>query len=241
MKRRLNQEDVEVIGEDELTRLLKHRFHGDPSEAIRQFAGEPGANSFRDALARISAGCDAVLESYSLPAACEHVGVSPKGIWTPIAAATDPATGKRRKGFGSSTGARYVMGASQTFSEEWYAATIGELCGELDSASDPSDSVYQVNILQLGHLITDRFWRLTYKRSILRGASVRKGAQDGGALRAGQRGPHTRRVLNAMADRLGSMPKENIQRAANLVFKDGIGTSAKANRSLWYAHKKRKL
>lgn len=241
MKRRLNKEDVEVIGEDELTRLIKHRFHGDPSEAIRRWADESNANKFRDELARIAAECDDVLKSHSFPAASERVGISPEGNRLPIAEAIDPITGKVRKGFRTPKGARYVLERSPIFSEEWYAATIGELCEELDGASDPSDSVYQVNILQLGHLITDRYWRLKYKRSILRGARVRKGAQDGGAARANRLGPETRKVLKAMKDRLAKMPKENIVSAARLVFKDGIGKSANANRSLWYAHIKRKM
>ncbi|MEH6696814.1 MAG: metalloregulator ArsR/SmtB family transcription factor [Hyphomonas sp.] len=211
MKRRLNKEDVEVIGEDELTRLIKHRFHGDPSEAIRRWADDSNANKFRDELARIAAECDDVLKSHSFPAAIERVGISPEGNRLPIAKAIDPITGKVRKGFRTPKGARYVLERSPIFSEEWYAAAIGELCEELDGASDPSDSVYQVNILQLGHLITDRYWRLKYKRSILRGARVRKGAQDGGAARANRLAELTGQSASAVSQHLAKL------RAAGLV------------------------
>ena len=76
MKRQPPDEDVEVIGEDELTRLLKHRFHGDPSEAIRQWADGSNADKFRDELARIAAECDDVLKSHNLPAALRPLDLS---------------------------------------------------------------------------------------------------------------------------------------------------------------------
>lgn len=241
MKRESNSADRVDVGGDELTRLIKHTFRGDFAEGFKQYAGDPDVNEFREKLARISAECETVLKSSNLPSAWDVIAIDADGGWTPIGAATDPATGKRRKGFGSSTGARYVMGACQVYSEEWYAAAIGEICGELDGASDPSDSVYQNNILQLGHLITDRFWRLKYKRSILRGARVRKGAQEGGAARANQLGEDTRKVLKAMETIRMSKPELSISRIAELVFKKGKGKSPEGNRQLWYAHRKRKL
>ena len=237
MKRERVSDEFVDIGGDELTRLKKKVYRGDVAEGFRKFAEKHRSSAFVDKLGAISVECDAILKALNLPAAGETVGVNAEGNWVPIAEAKDPVTGKRRPEYGSYTGAAYVLETATTFSEAWYAAKIGELCWLIEKAPNPSDSVFLMNTLELGRWLEDRSWRLRHKPSILTGRSVRKGAQEGGRIRSRSTSLNTRRVLKAMTDRLESNPKVGVKRAAELVFAKGVGTSAEANRQLWYANK----
>jgi hypothetical protein len=239
MTQKRDAKEPDDLGGDELTRLRRKSYQGSSEEKLRQFAEENSAPAFFRMLAELSAESDEILKGLHLPTIRQKIGIDPEGRWVPYENALDPATGQRLPGYGSSTGAHFVLQTTDPFSEAWYAAQIGELCWAISAA--PEQPVLQ-QIFQLGCWIEDRSWRLRYKRSILRGRSVRKGAQYGGEARAAAINPNTQRVLREIDALLTSKPKLSVKRAAELVFeKKGIGSSANANRQLWYTHKRRKL
>lgn len=238
MTQKRNGKESDDLGGDELTRLRRKSYQGSSEEKLRQFAEEHSDPEFFKMLAELTAESDKILKGLNLPTIRQKVGIDPEGRWVPYEDALDPATGKRLPGYGSSTGAHFVLQTSDPFSEAWYAAQIGELCWVISAT--PERPVLQ-QIFQLGCWVQDRHWRLRYKRSILRGRSVRKGAQYGGEIRSAAINPNTQRVLREIEVLRSSKPKLSVKRAAELVFAKGIGTSAEANRQLWQTHRRKKL
>jgi hypothetical protein len=126
---------------------------------------------------------------------------------------------------------------TEPFSELWYAGKIGFQCWNLLTwhRENGPNEIALSQTLYLGRLLAEAEWRTAFKPSIVTGQDVRSGAKLGGEMRAEKFAPQTAVVIKEI--RILKEQGHTISRAAELVAKRGIGTSADANRKLWSRHK----
>ena len=126
---------------------------------------------------------------------------------------------------------------AEPFSELWYAGKIGFECLHLLTwhRENGPNEIALSQTLYLGRLLAEAEWRTAFKPSIVTGQDVRSGAKLGGEMRAEKFAPQTAVVIKEI--RILKEQGHTISRAAELVAKRGIGTSAEANRKLWSRHK----
>jgi hypothetical protein len=126
---------------------------------------------------------------------------------------------------------------AEPFSELWYAGKIGFECWNLLTwhRENGPNEIALSQTLYLGRLLAEAEWRTAFKPSIVTGQDVRSGAKLGGEMRAEKFAPQTAVVIKEI--RILKEQGHTISRAAELVAKRGIGTSADANRKLWSRHK----
>ncbi|MGJ8583881.1 MAG: hypothetical protein ACSHXD_07320 [Marinosulfonomonas sp.] len=110
------------------------------------------------------------------------------------------------------------------------------------SAKNPSDpDFFALNQMTSAGFEIGRSFESLYKKKFdeltLLGKKNQQGREMGAATRRFQTKPQSEKILNEMG-RLINEKHHSIRRAAELVFNNGIGTSAEANRRLWTREKK---
>ena len=130
---------------------------------------------------------------------------------------------------------------AEPFSELWYAGKIGFECWNLlnwHRVHGPNEIALS-DAMRLGKLLAEAEWRAAFKPSILTGNGVTKGGRNGGDARAGKYVGVNYSILQSMSELVKS--GSTVSRSAELTFKIGkLGTSAGANRALWYRNKEKR-
>jgi hypothetical protein len=231
----LNWERVKVA-EDEISELWKTTAKIETAEQAELAALGSQQDNFWPQIEAYANECDEILQDLGYPSAMQPVLHLGDGKWSELPPIEEFRKSGGQKVYGWWLAERY----SQGFSDAWYAGRVGRECHLAllhFQKGDAGEPFLFSMIFQIASLRTDWRWRRGHKPSILTGRAVRKGAQQGAKMRAKKLNPSTTKVLEEMERLTNSMG--SAKRAAELLAKNGIGTSAEANRKLWNRHKRK--
>jgi hypothetical protein len=124
------------------------------------------------------------------------------------------------------------------FTEFWYAGRLGFECWHLlvQCRDSTLTGATLERAFNLGRILSEAEWSLSFKKPINTGMGVLRGAGIGGNMRIGRLEPQTKVTLGEMSRLISE--SHSIRRAAELTFKKGLGRTADANRKLWQRHNK---
>ena len=149
----------------------------------------------------------------------------------------NPKEGKRiweemgKPAYGNLRGDSYAMEVAETFTEEWYAGQIHHLCALVSDNQKSSYAGHLVRIYQIVEFEKDREWRRDFSLMIKRDIKGQEARSAGGHAKKANFARRTVQILMSMNE----MKSKGIPvfRAAELTFKNGLGTSQGANQKLW--------
>ncbi|MBG6199961.1 hypothetical protein IWQ48_001079 [Labrenzia sp. EL_13] len=137
----------------------------------------------------------------------------------------------------------------EPFTRQWFELRIAHeiwlLEGLFDQCSKRGDvAAFWVSMLfscagKIGRMVESYRWRFAYGDHALRGKRTKEAASEGGIARSSELSAQTKATL----DEMNGLIKQgkSLSDAARFAFKNGFGTSANANRALWYAHRRRNM
>ena len=139
----------------------------------------------------------------------------------------------------------------ERFTPFWHALNILNFCEsyesnvvlvrELFEDGEVDEALLSIQVASHAALEVGRSWEALRKKPYdlhaLRGLKVKRAASVGGNVRKAQTAPNSRGVIARMKALIEQ--GKTVSNAAQIAWLGGLGTSASANRNLWYRHSRR--
>ena len=125
-------------------------------------------------------------------------------------------------------------------SDPWYAAKVGWRCWlTLDNLKSgvPLREIDGLRILQIGQWAMEWQWHSNFYPHILRGQMTLASAREGGLARGRETSGTTKALLSRMNELIST--DHSVQNAARIASREGVGSSAEANRKAWSRHRQK--
>lgn len=163
---------AEDIGGDEITRLIRRTYEGEPADVLQWFAELNAPDKFEKFVATLVAECDAVLSASGWPASNTSLLILKSGGWQEDTSGTSSQWNTELHS-GAVRTTKYVREKSAIYSPVWYSAYIAELCHAVAPAGEQHDSNHSMRLIELGMQLKDKLWRFAEKQAIITGRKQR--------------------------------------------------------------------
>jgi hypothetical protein len=140
---------------------------------------------------------------------------------------------------GAISAVEFIRSRTHVTDDVNYALMIAERCAfilRVEDKLDRIDFTHYSAMHEIGELTVEAYWRKAFAADIVRGISILQAARLGGAQRKNRLNAKSANILNEMTKLVDA--GRGVQDAAASCFRRRIGSSAGANRALWYRHHK---
>ena len=219
---------------DDMHTLTRHQIDLDAaSPELLAWMEEGRTLAFRDWLAKQQQACEQYLVENGWPAPglpIIHDGVTWRARPEDVEPTLDGLRNVLRPGERLTQGATFIRKTAAPFSHAWFALRLFEAARDVRRL-EPSDRDWA--IFKLGHLFSTARSRALFG-SVTKAKKNPRDARAGGIATGAATRERTGEILAEMQALV--LKGHSVTRAADLVARRGLGTSAAANRKLWSRH-----